>query len=78
MSTEIDELRRLLAEEREKTFQTNLPASLDGVHNHFFHGLAVQQDKTQSTHGDPANATNKLRPRRLKACDSFANEQEDV
>lgn len=78
MSTEIDELRRLLAEEREKTSKTCLPASLDGVHNHFFHGLTVQQDKTQSTRGDPANATNKLRPRRLKACDSFAKEQEDV
>ncbi|CDM36554.1 hypothetical protein DTO013E5_9588 [Penicillium roqueforti] len=78
MSTEIDELRRLLAEENEKTSKTNLPASLDGVPNHFFHGLAVQQDKTRSTRGDPATATNKPRPRRLKASGSFAKEQEDI
>ena len=85
MSTEIDELRRLLAEEqrlrredRERTSRTSLPAFLDGLHNHLFLGLTVQQDKTQSTRGDPANATNKLRPRKLKAWDSFAKEQEDI
>ncbi|KAI3097491.1 hypothetical protein CBS147333_9330 [Penicillium roqueforti] len=92
MSTEIDELRRLLAEkqgllaeeqrlrreDRERTSKTSLPTFLDGLHNHLFLGLGVQQDKTQSTRGDPANATNKLRPRKLKAWDSFAKEQEDI
>jgi hypothetical protein len=95
MSTELDDLRRLLAEERrlraedqrlraedqrlrieeqrlrredrERISKTSLPAFLNGFHNHLFLGLAVQQDKTQSTRGDPANATNKLRPRKLKA-----------
>ena len=92
MSTEIDELRGLLAEEqrlrreeqrlrredRERTSKTSLPTFLDGLHNYLFLGLGVQQDKTQSTRGDPANATNKLRPRKLKAWDSFAKEQEDI
>ncbi|KAJ5230961.1 hypothetical protein N7489_011669 [Penicillium chrysogenum] len=99
MSTELEDLRRLLAEEqllraeeqrlraeeqrlrredKERTSKTSLPAFLDGLHNHLFLGLAVQQDKTQSTRGDPANATNKLRPRKLKAWDSFAKEQEDI
>ncbi|KAJ5941697.1 hypothetical protein N7516_001865 [Penicillium verrucosum] len=120
MSTEIDELRRLLAEEqrlrredrenlteeqrlraeeqrlraeeqrlraeeerlrmgeRERTSKTNLPTFLDGLHNHLFLGLGVQKDGTKSTRGDPANATEKLRPRKLKAWDSFPEEQEHI
>jgi len=74
MSDEVEQLRRLLAEEQraraeeqERTSKTNLPTFLDGLHKHLFLGLGVQEDKTQSTRGDPANATNKLRPRKLKA-----------
>ncbi|KAG0158114.1 hypothetical protein PDIDSM_5627 [Penicillium digitatum] len=92
MSTELDELRRLLAEEqrlraeeqrlraedRERTLKTSLPTFLDGLHTHLFLGLGVQQDKTKSTCGDPVNATNKLRPRKLKAWGSFAKEQVDI
>ncbi|KAJ5346108.1 hypothetical protein N7452_004112 [Penicillium brevicompactum] len=72
------EEQRLRREDQEKTSKTSLPTFLDGLHNHLFLGLEVQQDKTQSTRGDPANATNKLRPRKLKAWDSFAKEQEEI
>ncbi|PWY88320.1 hypothetical protein BO70DRAFT_359760 [Aspergillus heteromorphus CBS 117.55] len=99
MSSEVEELRRLLAEEQrlraeeqrlraeeqrlraedqEKISKTSLPTFLDGLHKHLFLGLGVQQDTTQSTRGDPANAANKLRPRKLKAWDSFAQEQEEI
>ncbi|KAJ5347040.1 uncharacterized protein N7506_000293 [Penicillium brevicompactum] len=72
------EEQRLRREDQEKTSKTSLPTFLDGLHNHLFLGLEVQQDKTQSTRGDPANATNKLRPRKLKAWDSFTKEQEEI
>ncbi|KAK9853413.1 hypothetical protein MYU51_006495 [Penicillium brevicompactum] len=72
------EEQRLRREDQEKTSKTSLPTFLDGLHHHLFLGLEVQQDKTQSTRGDPANATNKLRPRKLKAWDSFAKEQQEI
>ncbi|KAF4765275.1 hypothetical protein HAV15_003307 [Penicillium sp. str.  len=85
MSTEVDELGRLLEkeqrlrrEDRERTSKSSLPTFLDGLHKHLFLGLGVQQDKTQSTRGDPANATNKTRPRKLKAWHSFEEEQEEI
>ncbi|QQK42604.1 metalloprotease [Penicillium digitatum] len=72
------EEQRLRAEDRERTLKTSLPTFLDGLHTHLFLGLGVQQDKTKSTCGDPVNATNKLRPRKLKAWGSFAKEQVDI
>ncbi|KAJ5319619.1 uncharacterized protein N7506_012323 [Penicillium brevicompactum] len=72
------EEQRLRREDQEKTSKTSLPTFLDGLHHHLFLGLEVQQDKTQSTRGDPANATNKLRPRKLKAWDSFAKKQQEI
>lgn len=54
------------------------PTFLDSLHKHLFLGLEVQQDRTQSTQGDPANTTNKLRPRYLRAWDTFASEQEEI
>lgn len=47
MSTEIDELRRLLIDERrrrgdrERISKTSLPTFLDGLYNHLFLGLEV-------------------------------------
>ncbi|KGO73162.1 hypothetical protein PITC_003490 [Penicillium italicum] len=106
MSSEIERLRRLLADaeqqlstsqqqlstsqqqlsisqqqlsaSQQQSSRTNLPTFLDGLHKHLFLNLKVQSDKTQSTRGDPANATNKLRPRKLRAWDSFASEQEKI
>ncbi|KAF7595534.1 hypothetical protein BBP40_005569 [Aspergillus hancockii] len=70
--------QRLLRECLKKTSKTTLPTFLDGLHGHLFLGLDVQYDKTQSTHGDRVNATNKLRPRKLKAWDTFAKEEEEI
>lgn len=74
MTSEIEELRRQLADaqqrlsaSQQRLSKTNLPTFLDGLHTHLFLGLEVQPDETQSTRGDPANATNKLRPRYLRA-----------
>ncbi|OQD73884.1 hypothetical protein PENDEC_c013G04148 [Penicillium decumbens] len=92
MSTEVEQLRRLLAEEqrarveerrlhaedRERISKTNLPTFLDGLHKYLFLDLKVQQETMQPTRGDPANTTNKLRPRKLKAWHSFAKEQEEI
>ncbi|KAJ5865145.1 uncharacterized protein N7529_007061 [Penicillium soppii] len=72
------EEQRLRREDRERTSKSSLPTFLDGLHKHLFLGLGVQQDKTQSTRGDPSNATNKIRPRKLKAWDSFEKEQEEI
>lgn len=85
MSSEIERLQRRLAEaeqqlsaSQQQSSKTNLPTFLDGLHKHLFLNLGVQLDETQSTRGDPANATNKLRPRKLRAWDSFASEQEEI
>jgi hypothetical protein len=47
------------------TRKTTLPEFLDACYNHLHSGLTVQTDTTLSTRGDPANATNKLRPENL-------------
>ncbi|RAH83552.1 hypothetical protein BO86DRAFT_447011 [Aspergillus japonicus CBS 114.51] len=79
MSLEIEELRRQLADaeqrisaSHQRSSKTNLPTFLDGLHKHLFLGLQVQPDETQSSRGDPANTTNKLRPRYLRAWDTLA------
>lgn len=73
-----EEEKRLRRDAEGRLSKTNLPTFLDGLHRHLYLGLEVQEDETQSTRGDPANATNKLRPRKIKAWDSFAMEQEEV
>ncbi|KAJ5291435.1 hypothetical protein N7478_000686 [Penicillium angulare] len=85
MSTEIERLQRLLANaeqqlsaSQQRLSKTNLPTFLDGLHRYLFLGLEVQPDETQSTRGDPTNTTNMLRPRKLKAWDTFEREQEEV
>ncbi|PYI36435.1 hypothetical protein BP00DRAFT_483281 [Aspergillus indologenus CBS 114.80] len=85
MSSELEELRRQLADveqrlsaSHQRLSKTNLPTFLDGLHKHLFLGLQVQPDETQSTRGDPANTTNILRPRYLRAWDTFASEQEEI
>ncbi|KAJ5820541.1 hypothetical protein N7474_006132 [Penicillium riverlandense] len=92
MSSDIEELRRQLADveqrlsasqqqlsaSQQRLSKTNLPTFLDGLHKHLFLGLEVQPDKSQSTRGDPANTTNKLRPRYLRAWDTFTSEQEEI
>lgn len=55
----------------EKIQQTTLPEYLDGCHIHFHSNLVVQNDLTQSTQGNPANAKKKLRPEKLRAWDDF-------
>ncbi|KAJ5159033.1 uncharacterized protein N7500_008684 [Penicillium coprophilum] len=89
---DVDQLLRQLAErdqqlaERDQQLKaaqdqladTNLPTYLDGLHKHVYLGLQVQLDKTKSTRGDPANTTNKLRPRKIMRWQSFAREQEKV
>jgi hypothetical protein len=69
--------QQLLASQQQSS-KTNLPTFLDGLHKHLFLNFAVQPDETQSTRGGPTNATNKLRPRRLRAWDSYASEQEEI
>lgn len=72
MWSEIEELRLQLADveqrlsaSQQRLSRTDLPTFLDGLHKHLFLGLGVQPDETQSTRGDPANTTNKLRPQYL-------------
>ncbi|KAJ5522960.1 hypothetical protein N7513_003337 [Penicillium frequentans] len=91
-SSEIERLQRLLANaeqqlsasqqqlsvSQQRLSKTNLPTFLDGLHKHLFLGLEVQLDETQSTRGDPANTINRLRPRKLKAWNTFESEQEEV
>ncbi|CAG8918298.1 unnamed protein product [Penicillium salamii] len=85
MSSEIERLQRLIADTeqqisacQQQLSKTNLPTFLDGLNKHLFLNLGVQPNETQSTPGDPANAANKLRPRKLRAWDSFASEQEEI
>ncbi|KAJ5471965.1 hypothetical protein N7539_008534 [Penicillium diatomitis] len=92
MTSEIEKLRQQLADaerllsaseqqlsaSQQRLSKTNLPTFLDGLHKHLFLGLEVQPDETQSTRGDPANTANKLRPRYLRAWDTFSSEQEEV
>ena len=84
-SSEIEQLQRLIAKTeqqlsaiQQRLSKTNLPTFLDGLHKHLFLGLEVQLDETQSTPGDPGNITNTLRPRKLKAWDTFKSEQAEV
>ncbi|KAK5790631.1 hypothetical protein VI817_007918 [Penicillium citrinum] len=92
MSSEVELLRQQLAaaEERlsasqqqlsisrQRSSKTDLPTFLDGLHKHLFLNLEIQTDETQSTRGDPSNARNKLRPRKLRAWESFPLEQEKI
>ncbi|GLA67404.1 hypothetical protein AtubIFM54640_010722 [Aspergillus tubingensis] len=55
--------------------ETTLPELLDGCHLHLFLGLSIQQDKSSSTKGDPANADRKLRPDKIREWTSFPTEQ---
>ncbi|PSN58807.1 hypothetical protein BS50DRAFT_345102 [Corynespora cassiicola Philippines] len=59
----------------EKTRKTTLPEFLDACHTHLHSGLTVQTDTTLSTRGDPANATNKLRPESLVRWEDFPAQQ---
>ena len=73
-----EEAERRRQEAEERTSKTTLPALLDGLHAHLFLGLEVQQDSTQSTRGDPSNATNKLRPDKIRVWEQFATDQEAI
>ncbi|KAF1970566.1 hypothetical protein BU23DRAFT_582080 [Bimuria novae-zelandiae CBS 107.79] len=76
-----EEQRRREAAERaqdkaeEKTRKTTLPEFLNACHTHLHSGLTVQTDTTLSTRGDPANATNKLRPENLVQWEDFPAQQ---
>lgn len=61
----------------EKTRKTTLLEFLDACHNHLHSGLTIQ-DATLSTRGDPANATNKLRPENLVLWEDFPAQQAAV
>ncbi|KAH8431010.1 uncharacterized protein LDX57_008671 [Aspergillus melleus] len=58
--------------------ETTLPEFLDGCHLHLFLGLSIQQDKSSSTKGDPANADRKLRPDKIREWASFPTEQASI
>ncbi|OAT10369.1 hypothetical protein, variant [Blastomyces gilchristii SLH14081] len=73
-----EEERRRRQEAEERTSKTTLPALLDGLHAHLSLGLEVQRDSTQSTRGDPSNATNKLRPDKIRVWEQFATDQEAI
>lgn len=56
---------------------TTLPEYLDACHVHIFSRLRVR-DAESSTQGDPANATNKYRPERIREWVDFPSEQEEI
>ncbi|PGH33702.1 hypothetical protein GX50_03440 [[Emmonsia] crescens] len=72
------EERRHHKESEEKTSKTTLPALLHGIYVHLFLSLQVQLDSTQSTRGDLSNATNKLRPDKIRVWEHFATDQEEI
>ncbi|KAH8165240.1 hypothetical protein CIB48_g3011 [Xylaria polymorpha] len=77
---EEEQRRREAAEQardraEEKTRKTTLPEFLDACHTHLHSGLTVQTDTTLSTQGNPANATNKLRPENLVQWEDFPTQQ---
>ncbi|KAH8755333.1 hypothetical protein F5883DRAFT_570921 [Diaporthe sp. PMI_573] len=77
---EEEQRRREAAEQaqdraEEKTRKTTLPEFLNACHTHLHSGLTVQTDATLSTRGDPANATNKLRPENLVLWEDFPAQQ---
>lgn len=73
---EEEQRRREKAEKR--TRKTTLPELLDACHVHLFLGLAIQEDTTMSTQGDPANATNKVRPDKIRFWQDFPTQQEAI
>ncbi|OCK78448.1 hypothetical protein K432DRAFT_427263 [Lepidopterella palustris CBS 459.81] len=73
-----EEERRRRERAEEKTRKTTLPEFLDACHTHLYSGLTVQTDRTLSTHGDPANANNKMRPERIVAWEDFPAQQEAI
>ncbi|KAE8322891.1 hypothetical protein BDV39DRAFT_218158 [Aspergillus sergii] len=86
---EIQELRRRLEEEQRlrehaetqlklQTQETTLPEFLDACHVHLSLGLSIQEDKSSSTKGDPANADRKLRPAKIREWTYFPNEQVSI
>ncbi|KAH8428823.1 uncharacterized protein LDX57_006502 [Aspergillus melleus] len=72
-----EQRRREKAEEefRRQTQDTTLPEFLDACHLHSFLVLKIQQDKSSTTQGNPANADRKLRPARIREWSNFPEEQ---
>ncbi|KAF1364326.1 hypothetical protein EJ07DRAFT_100012 [Lizonia empirigonia] len=62
----------------QKTRKTTLPEFLDACHIHLHSRLTIQTDATLSTQGDPANATNKLRPEKLVLWEDFPAQQSAI
>ena len=73
-----EEERRRREKAEEIIRKTTLPEFLDACHVHLHSGLTVQIDPTRSTKGNPANATNKMRPERILAWDDFPTLQEAI
>ncbi|KAI9808834.1 MAG: hypothetical protein M1826_004058, partial [Phylliscum demangeonii] len=59
------------------TRNTNLLEFLDGCHVCLYSSLIVQS-KALSTRGDPANATGKLRPEKIRSWEDFCQLQEMI
>ncbi|PGH34169.1 hypothetical protein GX50_03038 [[Emmonsia] crescens] len=81
---ESEEIQREREEERRghekverRIRKTTVPELLDACHVHLFLGLGIQDDK-MSTQGDPANATNKVRPDKIRYWQDFPTQQEAI
>jgi hypothetical protein len=77
-----EEAERLRREEQllfeRRIGKSTLPEFLDACHTHFYLGLTIQPDSTQSTQGDGANAENKPRPDRILPWPGFDEQQAGI
>lgn len=55
--------------------KTAMPEFLHACHTYLYSNLTIQQDVSQSTQGQPANAENKIRPRKIVPWTDFADHQ---
>ncbi|KAI9677874.1 MAG: hypothetical protein M1829_002371 [Trizodia sp. TS-e1964] len=69
-------ITRELSLEKRESRRTNLLEYVNAFHTLCFSSLAVQTNAKYSIKGDPANATEKLRPDSLQQWDSFLNQQQ--
>ncbi|KAL5113487.1 hypothetical protein ACEQ8H_008623 [Pleosporales sp. CAS-2024a] len=74
---QMEEQRRREAAEK-KIRMTNLPEYLDACHKYLYSGLTVQTNTELTTQGNPANATDKLRPDDIVLWDDFPAEQQAI
>lgn len=77
MSSELEELRRQLADAHQRLSKTNLPTFLDGLHKHLF--SASRSNRTRPSRRVEIPQTRPTNfPRYLRAWDTFTSEQEEI